>query len=145
LAVTSLFDQAGFDLRAMEAAAAVASAPEDKTLAAFQDNAILLYARADAEMIPRGDVSEILHEIALRNDIAARAGGTDSLQHLLSEAAQGRRALYRRGDDHREDFGSNGRTDGKRRQSGQGREDADWWEQQDEQRFQRARGTRSPA
>jgi AAA domain len=103
--VTNLFDQVGFDIRAVEAAAAVASAPKDKALTAFQLQAILLYASADTEMIPRGDVSEILQEIALRNDIAARAGGIGALQHILSEASHGRRALYRGGEVRREDFG----------------------------------------
>jgi RecA-family ATPase len=94
--VTFLFEQGGFDIRAAEAAATVATAPENKVLEVFQGEAIRLYARADAEAIAYGDVSETLHEIALRNGIAARAGGAAALQHLLSEAAQGRRALYNR-------------------------------------------------
>jgi len=94
--VTIRFEQTGFDIRAMEAAAAVASAPEDKRLLVFQDQALRLYARADAEMVARGDVTETLIEIALRHGIAAVAGDEESLQHLLSEAAQGRRALQKR-------------------------------------------------
>jgi hypothetical protein len=85
--VTILFEQTGFDIRAMEAAAAVASAPEGKRLLVFQDQALRLYARADAEMIARGDVTETLVEIASRHGVVALAGGEESFQHLLSEAA----------------------------------------------------------
>jgi RecA-family ATPase len=92
--VTILSEQVGFDVRAVEAAAAVASAPADEVLLVFQDQAIRLYARADADMIVRGDVSETLQEIARRNGIESRAGGAESLQHILSEATHGRRALY---------------------------------------------------
>jgi hypothetical protein len=63
-AVTFLFEQTGFDIRAVEAATAVASAREDRVLAAFQDQAILLFARADTEMIPHGDVSRNSEEAA---------------------------------------------------------------------------------
>jgi hypothetical protein len=55
--VTFLSEQSGFDIRVAEAATAVASEREDRVFAAFQHQAILLYARADTEMIPRGDVS----------------------------------------------------------------------------------------
>jgi RecA-family ATPase len=94
--VTFLSEQSGFDIRVAEAAATVATASDNKALEVFQGEAIRLYARADAESIARGDVSETLQEIALRNGIADRAGGAAALQHLLSEAAQGRRALYNR-------------------------------------------------
>ena len=93
--MTILFEETGFDIRVAEAAAAVASALEDEKPAVFQHEALRLYARADVELIAYGDVVETLREIALRTGVAVQLGGEEALQHVLSEAAHGRRALYK--------------------------------------------------
>jgi hypothetical protein len=82
-----------FDKRVSEAQnAIVASGPQ--RLNVFQYYAIRLYAIADAESLGRAVASEALEEIARRHDIATLAGGQDALQHILREAAFGRRALF---------------------------------------------------
>ncbi|HEV2550793.1 MAG TPA: AAA family ATPase, partial [Stellaceae bacterium] len=71
------------------------AATPDDLLSTYQDYAIRLYAIAEVEGRATGEASEILEEFALRHRIADHAGGQDALQHILSEAVRGRRALYK--------------------------------------------------
>lgn len=83
-----------FDERVLDAKSAIAIAPQHRRLFVFQHHAILIFARADVEGVARGVASEALENMAAGYDIVALAGGQDSLQHILHEAALGQRALF---------------------------------------------------
>lgn len=87
------FNLTDFDERIIEAGDALAAASPANVLATYQDYAIRIYAVAEAEGHATGDASDALAELALRHQVAAQAGGDDALQHILSEASRGRRAL----------------------------------------------------
>jgi len=93
LAQFSEHEPSEFSEFATEALQALAAAPAEQRLGVFQVYAIRVYARAEVDGIAVGDVSDELEEIARRHDIATLAGGQGALQHILSEAALGRRAL----------------------------------------------------
>jgi putative DNA primase/helicase len=79
---------------ATDALQALATAPPERRLSVFQDHVIAIYARADREGVAVGAASDVIEEIARRKEIAKLARGHDALQHILSEARHGRRALY---------------------------------------------------
>jgi hypothetical protein len=82
--------QAGEDGELIEAWRALALAPAQDKLFVFQDEALRLYDLTAAGSLQRGAVGDALRNMAETHDLKLR---TDDLQHLLSEAAQGRRSL----------------------------------------------------
>src|ERR1700747_2048831 len=72
---------------------ALSAAALSEKLYVFERGAILAFTRAELEDDPIGAVSAQLEEIGICHNLIAAAGGQDALQHILSEARHGRRAL----------------------------------------------------